>query len=177
MSSSMTVAPAASAPTPQPSPPGDRRRRGGGIIVLIVVALVGLGVALVVVLRGPSGPATLSPALGDRTVFYAGTGTGTRTVALATETRADGSLVPTVVGGRLAVVGTCIGRGTLSVALRPGTFRFTIACSAAPGTTASDVTTPGDVPWPTRAVVTAAAGSSWSLDVVDPTGSVGVARG
>ena len=143
---------------------------------LAIVAAAAIALSLYLAGSDAASPAVLTPAIGDRTVFYSGTGHGSQAVGLATAQGSDGTTVQTIKDGQLSIVGSCIGNGLMEVTLRTGGFTFGISCSASSGSLASDSTQQGDYPWPRTAVVSAPAGSVWSLAVVDPTGSYGVGQ-
>jgi hypothetical protein len=115
----------------------------------------------------------LIPASHDAVVFYTGTGNGSKTIELNQVYLAPRNprYVP---GGLLGINAACVGSGILSVRVSPGGESDNPYCHSSGGG-GFMVTNPAKQPWPTKITITATKGTRWTVAVVDPQGSVGVA--
>ena len=134
--------------------------------VMIVAAACGTSAS--------TSPVKLTPSMGDRAVFYSGTGHGNSSLVLTSVGVDPASSPTTTYDGKIAIVGSCVGKGTMWVTLKPGGLKAGIGCFANGGAVGSDTRQSGIYPYPQQAVVSAPNGSSWSLAIVDPSGSNGV---
>ncbi|WP_298387885.1 hypothetical protein [Ferrimicrobium sp.] len=147
----------------------------------ISVRLAGLAVSVMVagLLAGCGAVSDASntkfiPDAGDRVVFYVGTGSGSTVIKLNRVYLAPKN-PKNLPGGLLGIDANCAGRGSLLVRVLPGGEADNPTCYFPNGGGGSMVTLPAKQPWPTEIVIKAAKGTHWSVAVVDPQGSVGVA--
>ncbi|KJF15634.1 hypothetical protein [Acidithrix ferrooxidans] len=117
----------------------------------------------------------LIPAVADKVVFYIGTGTGPKIINL-NQVYLGPKNPKNLPGGLLAIVANCKGKGSLLVRVLPGGEADDPTCNWPNGGGGWMATLPAKQPWPTKIVIKAAKGTHWSIAVVDPQGSTGVAE-
>jgi hypothetical protein len=116
----------------------------------------------------------LIPADQDRVVFYVGTGTGSATITLPNITYIGPKNPRYLPGGYIGIDGICVGTGILSITVYPTNATDEPSCYPSGGG-GSNLSGPARFLWPKKIVIKANKSTKWSVAVVDPQNSVGIA--
>ena len=142
-------------------------------VVSVLFSLIAMGMLASCGILSSSALPRLIPADQDKVVFYVGTGSGSKTIVL-NQTYLGPRNPKYLPGGILGIDGICVGGGTLLIQVFPTDASNDPSCYSSGGG-GSAVAGPAKLPWPTKIVIKARKGTEWSVAVVDPQGSTGVA--
>ncbi len=147
-----------------------------GWVVVTLLLLAALSVAVVNVASIKSPHAVPTPAIGDQAVYYSGHGSGSATIAVSPD-YVGGAPVVLIPGGEFAVAMRCVGSGNATVTVLPVKTHFVAVCSGPGSRIVSElygfrgerIATPRSIQ------VSTDSANHWSLAVVNPQGSIGIA--